>query len=59
MPNSVEDHVLADDVIADSIRPDLQTPLSHPLALELLDLRWGTGGGGLQPFDRFENLVLD
>ena len=57
--HSVEHHRLPYDVIADSIRPDLQTPLANALAFEFLDLWRRTERIRFETLDRFKDLLLD
>ena len=55
MPGAVECYLLAEDIVADAVRPGLKTPLADTLSLEFLDLwRWAKGVG-FQPLDCFEN----
>jgi len=48
VPDAVQVNRVADHVVADPVRPELQAPLADPLAFELLDLGVRTLGGGLQ-----------
>ena len=41
VPDAVQVDAVADNVVADTVRPHLQPPLADPLAFQLLDLREG------------------
>lgn len=58
VPDTVENDLLLNDVVTDSVRPDLKPPLSDSFALELLDFRHRTKRIGFQPLDFSENPIL-
>ena len=58
VPDAVQMDRVADNVVADPVRPHLQAPLADPLAFELLDLGVRPLGGGLQELEGFEYLAV-
>ena len=59
MPDAVEDHVAALDVVANPVGPHFQAPLAHALALEPLDAGRRTERGSFQESDRLEHSLLN
>jgi len=59
MPDAVEDHVAALDVVANPVWPHFQAPLAHTFALEPLDAGRRAKRGGLQSSDRIQHSFLN
>jgi hypothetical protein len=58
MPNAVESNVLANDIIADTVGPNLKAPLTDALAFKLLDFWWWAERVGRKMLESFKNLLL-
>ena len=56
--HAVETNFAGDDIVADAVRPNFQSPLADPLALKLLDLRVGALRVGFQNLEGFQNFVV-
>jgi len=58
VPDAVQMDRVADNVVADPVRPHLQAPLADPLAFELLDLGVRPLGSGLQKLEGFDYILV-
>jgi hypothetical protein len=59
MADPVQGDLAADDIVADTIRPDLKTPLADAFPLELLDLGRRTEGICFETLEGLEDFLLD
>ena len=59
MPDAVKHDIMADDVKADPIRPNLEAPLAYTFAFELLDFRGWAKWVDAKTLDCFQDLLLE
>ena len=59
MPDAVQDHIAALNVVANPVWPHLEAPLAHTSGLEPLDAGWRSKRGGLQGSNRLKHSFLN